>query len=449
MLNIRLIILFYTKPIYSPNKANIQVYTLTRSLKLFNNFINGGRTRAFRKPLKVYDNNLEQLDMDFHQTSIDDPKVQDYIATILESLCVPRKKTLEYLNSKLTVYKFLQELSKDGHIQANYFLEIIDKKTKISKLTLFTGGMISAGFAGCLLANPLLSGVLESIVGFVKSPSGIPILSALCSTGMAAYGIYTILSDGKSPEYNRVRDLTFTILKSVVSLTAQALLIASSVTLMPIVASLAIASLCILSSVINVCKELFSLVQELVQQNKPDVDGHSPFYLHRAYLRHEIASITHRNAAIINFLTAVAVIAVTTASVLAPGGPLLIAGVLMSYALIYGLQYYMLKANDKIMREKLQDGVRNIINDHAEFNEFELQDMNNSDVEDETSSSEYESTNKTVATVSRVSSGGLSFFSKNKSSKANDEKNHEQQLALINNEEDDDELDSNTSLGFN
>lgn len=344
--------------------------TLINSLKQFNLFVNGGQAKAFRKVLKAYNSNLDNLNSDFHETTINNPLVREHIKLILRNLSISQKKSNKYFNDNLSVYNFLVMLNRDGYLQANYFLEKVNKKTRISKLQLFIGGVVTSGTLLSILSNPAFSDALSFIIGFLQSPIGVPLLGGLFSLSMAVYNIYTTVTDEKHTDFTRTRDLIFNILKSLVTLTAYGLVIASSILMTPLVASLFIGGLYVLAAVINVGKELFALVQELVQ--KDPIDGETLLDHQRSYIRHEIAYKTHRNAAIINLTTAVALIGTTLISSFVPGGAVVILGVLAALTLIYGAQYFLLKYNNKIMRSELQNELNKVNELHSETREMEM-----------------------------------------------------------------------------
>jgi hypothetical protein len=404
------------------------LHTLIQSLKAFDAYIKGGKSKFLRRPMKFYKHNLEKLDNDFNVVTINHIKIRQHIESILKSLCMSQEKANTYFAANLSINDFLQKLSREEYIQANYFLEIIDRKTRISITNLVDGGLISAGVIASILSTPLFSGVLAFITGFLESPIGLPILSIVFTVGKATYSIYYTITDKTQTLFNSVRDISFTLLKSIISLIAYSLVLASSIAITPIVASIVIAGLLVLTSVIDSFRELFCLVQELVRKDNILIDGVSSLNMHRSQIRHEMGYQKHRNAAIINFVSAIAFTMITAVSCFVPGGFFVTLGVVAAFALIYGIQYSVLKYNDKIIREELQTKLRLINNQFIDSNENEMTELPSWESQSLSHSSNKPSLSEGKPVLSRepqtaqlgFSTSGLSFFAP--SSLSNDDR---------------------------
>ena len=405
--------------------TNLQ--TLIQNLKAFDAYIKGGKCKSLYRPMKVYNKNIQQLKTDFNVTTINHIEIREHIESILKNFCVSQENANKYFAANLSVYNLLEELSKEGYIQANYFLELIDKKTRVGLLTLIIHGLIPAGIIASLLSASFFSGVVAFITAFLESQLGLPILSLIYTAGKATYDIYYITTDRKQNSFNSIRDVSFILLKSFISIIAYSLVLASSITITPIVASIVIAGLLVLTSVINSFRELFCLVQELVKKESPPLDSESLLYNQKSYLRHEMGYKKHRNAAIINLVSAIAFTMVTAISFLVPGGFLVTLGAVAAFALIYGIQYVALNYNERIIREELQEELSLINNEHIGSNDLEMTELHSCDSLAFAYSSKQQSENKSKPKEAKAqlkskfsfSTSCLSFFS---SSTSDDER---------------------------
>ena len=348
--------------------------TLIHSLTQFDAYIRGGSKRSLKRYMKYYDKRINALNTDFKSTIIDDESVSKHIELMLTNLGVPKSEWNNYFGHDLTVYDSLLKLSQGGHLQITWLVELIDKKERLNKMAIATGLLIPAGIAAAILYSPPLEGVLASIKAFFASADSLPILGIVKTTLFSTYNLYRIFSDIKQPLFNRWRDATVVIAKAAANYVGYALWLLSAVTMTPVVAALFA-----VSSLLDLGKEVFCLVQEVIQHKKtPPGCEDDVLNTQRTKIRHEIGYKTHLNAAIINLVTAAAVVSIMAAWTFAPGGIVVILSCLAALAVVYGIQYIALRHNRSVMRDKLQTQLtqaeKEYLESNAQTSELELVD---------------------------------------------------------------------------
>lgn len=328
--------------------------------------------------MRYYDQRLASLNRDFKSILIDDTSINEHIRVLLINLGIPKSQWDKYFGNELTVYDFFLALSQAGHLQMSYIVRVIDRKEKISRLAIVTGIALPAGIAACILSTPPMADVWASMRAFLASTESLPILGIVKTTLFSTYNLYQIFSDKKQPLFNRLRDASFVIAKAAINYVGYSLWIASIVSMTPIVASLFV-----ISSLLDLGKEIFCLVQHAVQYSKTAVGPEEDMLnTRRNQIRHKIGTQSHLNAAIINLVTAVVLVGVFAAWTFAPGGIIVVAASIAALILVYTIQYFVLRHNKREMREKLQKELSLVEDEYRKENplEFELSDIEPSDI---------------------------------------------------------------------
>lgn len=348
--------------------------TLVKSLKQFDTYIKGGSVKSLKRHMKYYNNRIDLLNSHFKSILIDDASIHDEIESLLTNLGIPKKQWNKYFGHELTVYDLLLELSQAGYMQIAQIVRIIDRKEKVSRMAIALGIIVPVAFAGTILTTPPLESTLAALQAFFMSTESLPILGMIKTTLFSAYNLYQIFSDKTQPLSNRWRDAAFVLIKAAVSYVGYALWMASAVSMTPVVAALFVAS-----TFLDLGRQVFCLVQELAQYRKTPVgDDVDDLNINRNHVRHEIGYKKHLNAAIINLVTAVAIVGIMAAWTFAPGGIVVILASLAALAVVYGVQYLALRHNEHAMRDELQKELRCIEADNCVLecdNEFELREI--------------------------------------------------------------------------
>lgn len=336
----------------------MMLQSLIDSLKACNDYINGGRYGHLDLWFARYNTRLDDLRTEFMLTGINNLELAASLRTILTSLDIPEEQICEYLQSELSVYEFFMDLSRKGHLQSTSIVELIDSKTAFSTLTLFLAALVStavaAGAGASLLFIDAFSEVLALLKHFLASNAGLPILGLLKAVTTLAFFSWLYLSDDKQPWFNRIRDTSFQIVNALILIIGNIIWIAYASPITPLVAALFI-----VSPVLDVIKELFCLIQEIYQyNNKTIARNENSLSDMRGYTRHESGFNKHLYAAIINLAVAVAIMGIMIAWCFMPGGLLVSIVAIVSLGLVYGVKLLALSLNEGIMRDSLQDQLR-------------------------------------------------------------------------------------------
>lgn len=301
--------------------------------------------------MKIYNRRPVKLNRNFHLITIDsDDEVIKGIKTILKNLNIPECHWDRYFGLDLTVYEFLVTLSRDGHHQINDILELIDEKTSLGKLEFVLGGFLSTVIIGLLLSTPAFSNVLAVLKSFLTSVTGLPVLGLIYTSITALYSLYKNQFDHRKPLLNRFRDNFFLLANTTLNMVAYGLWIVAATAMTPVIGGLFVAA-----SAVDVVKEIFCLTQEYLQyKNRPPIPESDPLTIHQTHARHVFGYAKHRNALIINLVSAVFLVGIMAAWCFVPGGIFVTIAAVAAIAIVYTAKTLILKANEKIMRERLQ-----------------------------------------------------------------------------------------------
>ncbi|PJE11186.1 MAG: hypothetical protein CK430_09080 [Legionella sp.] len=334
---------------------------MVSSLTSFDSYFRGGRTDTLKNHMKYYDKNLEELEKDFHKTTISaSPEIKAQIKSIVKNLNIsPQEWKEEFKKENLTIYEFLLKLAKKGYSQSDYIISLIDKKTQFGKLTLFLGGSgIIVTLITTLMATSTLQLTWELIKAFSSWIYGAPILGLIGTFSMGLFDFYSNYHNQKATIANRFRDNFFLILTTVAKLTASILLLAAGVVMSPV-----IAGIFVLGSGIDVLKELFCLAQEYFQYKffSPHLNENDQLSVHRAYARRVFGYESRMSSLQINLLAALAIVAIMALWCFFPGGGLAISiGAIAAIGLVYTAKYLWLKHKESTLREHLQEQLHDL-----------------------------------------------------------------------------------------
>ncbi|CDZ77104.1 hypothetical protein BN59_01386 [Legionella massiliensis] len=327
------------------------MHSLLESLEHFDSYIRGGSSKYLKKYMHRYDDSPEILDIDFHRLRISDsPAIRTRVLSILKNLNIPKKKRKTF-NTNITVYELLTQLSREGHPQVDYLLDLIDDKSKISKWGLVLVGGVLASIALYFLSLPAFKFVIDAIKVFASSVISIPIVGLVYNVGLSLYYFFDIYTDNRKTEFNRWRDSFFQFLNTSANIAAYILLIATSAAASPVVGGLYVAA-----AAVDALKEAFCLVQEFIQYlTSPPIDEADQLSVHRAYARRVFGFEMRRNALGINLAAALLLVGITALWCFLPGGIPATIVAFSAIGLVYLVKYALLKWNEEHLREHLQD----------------------------------------------------------------------------------------------
>jgi len=327
--------------------------SLERSLQALNRYIKGGKTKALIKDLAYYDDRISVLKRDFYSVTMDDPGIQSSVETILSSLHIPKAQWLHYRRSDWTVSDFLAKLTSKGHLQPAYFLGRIEKKKSFSFWDLLMGGLLTAAISLGILSLPALSGLVESLLGVLTSFTGMPVIGMIFSGLMLLVGSGINLFDKKKSWLNRSRDLLFALVSAAFTFSAYAMWL-SAFPVMPLVGAFLFVS----ASVVDAVREGVCLVQEYARyRSRRGMSGREQACAEAQYT---VSYKMHRNAALINIVTAIVLVGLIAAWSFAPAGMAVTIGIIAAIVVVCVIKYVALKRNERVMRESLQEKMAEI-----------------------------------------------------------------------------------------
>ncbi len=350
--------------------------SLVETLKEINKFIKGGEYKALKPKIAAYSYHLVEFNRDFHIITIysdkdyrsnapvlksasadqedDTPSILAELETLLTHLGIPKYRWGRYLNSNLTLYDLLCQLNADlqkiGDIQMHTIISLIDEKTSQSKKILFTGGAVFLGILSALSLTPFMQGLVELVKIVMASAMAFPILGLIYTGASALYYAYENHFDKKRSLLNRIRDNSFLFINTALNVSAYAVWIAAAAVMTPVTAILFI-----VAAVTDVCKELFAATQNYLEYKNHPLLIKEDLHGHQEQARRQIGYVKHRNAALINIIGAVVLLAIMIAWNFVPGGLFVTIAAVAAIAVVYGLQRMAIKSNEKIMRERLQN----------------------------------------------------------------------------------------------
>ena len=198
-------------------------------------------------------------------------------------------------------------------------------------------------------------------MGFVASSSGLPIIGLFITSVVSAYGLYQAFSNQKQPVFDRIRDALFIMAMGATNIIGYGILLGTGMIMTPVVAGFFV-----LSSSLDVVKEIFCMIQEAIQykQYRSDFNHPDSLSVHRSVHRHEVRYQKHLNAAVINLISALAVVGIMAIWCFLPGALIVTVASIAALAVVYGVKYCALKHNDTTMRNRLQENLTHVLKEH-------------------------------------------------------------------------------------
>lgn len=326
---------------------------IENTLDCFNQYLQGGSIEQLKRHMDEYDGKRQSVRDNFHTIPISNNAIKNRINTLLKALFIPSDQINNYLSSDLTVFDLLLDLHRNNiaGIQTDYLIELINKKSRWRKRDFFLIGALLSVILGVMAMIPSFSAIIVALYGLLTSPRALPIVGLVYSLSVTAYMIFSHQFDRKIPLYDRIRNNFFVIASMVLNIIAYSLWISS-----PIGITYVVAGLFVSSAFMHVIKEGVALLKELIinYRNQHVYAGENSIEINVDYVRHEFSFKKHRNAALINLVTAIALAGVMTAWHFIPGGFLLSAIAVLSIGIIYGTQMLLKQKNDAVIRENLQ-----------------------------------------------------------------------------------------------
>lgn len=323
--------------------------SIVLTLHHLNTFLKGGSTDSLLRHLKRYDKRPEVLHKDLNVLTLGNPDIWEAVEDILYTLGIPPSAWGKYRKRKDTVSGFLQKLSQNGYLQVTYFIEKMEEKKLVTKMLIFFGVFYSAAVVAAILSTPYFASFVSFLFDFLSSELGIPVSGIVQAALTTAYSLYQTCSDGKQSILNRVRDTVFTLAKAAASFVGYALWISATVSMTWIIAGMFVAS-----SILDLAREVFCLVQGEIQYWKnPPVVSDDPVVVNRGKVRHKVTYEQHRNAAIISLVSAILVIGLTAVLTFVPGTVAAICS-FVALGLVYVATYLLQRKNEQYMRNRMQ-----------------------------------------------------------------------------------------------
>lgn len=350
------------------------MHSLLLSLDHFDLYIRGEKSKFLKKRMKYYNYRSEILARDFHRLKISSsPEVKNRIHSILLNLNIPRKKWKNF-DPNLSVYDFLLQLARDGHSQVNYLLDLIEEKSRLSKLGLALSGGVVFSLIIYLLTQPAFRFIIEIVQSLLSSVFTIPVGGLVYSLGLSAYYFWRIYNNKRETSFNHWRDSIFQLLTSALNLSGHLVLIISAAVASPVIGGLYVAA-----ASVAVIKEAFCVVQEYFQYlMSPPINESDHLNVHRAYARHVYGFKKRRNALGIDLTAALLLVAITALWCFLPGGIPATIAAYTAIGVVYLIRFALLKWNEERLREQLQDQLAELegiyTNDSKEWaNENEIE----------------------------------------------------------------------------
>ncbi|RUR08110.1 hypothetical protein [Legionella sp. km772] len=382
---------------------SLHASSLVQSLKEINKFIKGGEYKALKQSMKGYDRHLIQFKRDFYLLTVyagrdyqssepilesgqednkhDNTAIIEELETLLTNLSIPKYRWGKYLNSQLTVYDLLCQLNADLQIKANIqlhtIIELLEERKARNKRLYLIASITAALLLIASLVSPFLMGIIAVAKIVFASSIAFPIMGLLFTVGRSAFYAYQNHFDKKSSLFNRLRDNSFLLLNAALNVSGNIVWLASSTVIAPV----ASVTLFLLSSVVDVVKEVFAAVQNYLLYKDYKAKNDSPLLnqdLHnqQEQARHQIGYRQHRNAAIINTVAAVLLLGIMIAWQFIPGGIFVTMGAIAAIGIVYQVQRMVLKANQNTMRDQLQTELRQLETSYEQTNGIPLEDVN-------------------------------------------------------------------------
>jgi hypothetical protein len=328
-------------------------------LERFVEYIGGEDSRILENHLRHYNGRLPELNYNYHTLKINSYlELQQSVNKLLESLNIPSSTWESYYKNE-SIYSLLLQLNREGHLQIEYILKLLDRKNW-KKYLFFTllaaGGM--ASLVGLLFLQPFYP-LLLMFKNLFASAIGMPVLNllytAVSTTGWFIYN-YT---NQKITSFNRLRDNFFLLASASLSITAYSLWILMAAPMTPLIAYLSLAA-----CAVNVCRELFCLVQEHYR-SAPLIHENEWPLVHQAYARQHYGDTKHLTALTIDLFGSLFLLGVIAAWSLLPG-VLSLTIALTSIGLIHGLKYVLHQVSDAWNRANLQVLLKEIPSHYAD-----------------------------------------------------------------------------------
>lgn len=361
--------------------------SLVSSLQEINKFIKGGEYSDLKQSMKAYDRRRLKFYREFYLRTICADKdyqaepwsliktgdgEQDLDAAVLlelerllAQLDIPKHHWGRYLNSNLSIYRILCQLNADlqvkVNIQVNTIIELLDERKNHNRKFLIIFIAASVLSAATVVISPFRVGIIELAKLIMTTSITFPIFGILLTLASAVYYGYQNCADEKRSLFNRIRDNGFLLLKTALNLTGNIIWLSSAA----VVAPVASVTLFLLSSVLDVVKEVFATIQNYslykgYQGKNHLISDTLDLHEQQEHARYQIGYRQHRNAALINTAAAVLLLALMVAWQFVPGGLFATIGAIALMGIIYQGQRMVLKSNSKIMRDELQNELRRL-----------------------------------------------------------------------------------------
>lgn len=313
-------------------------------------FINGASTKSLDETLSCYDNDMTQLNRDFHQTKINQSdEIHQSIIKILKSLNVSQEEQ-DSVNPEQTIYEFLASLAQNGHPQLIYLVDQLDNKKRFRFLKMLLGPGIVVSFIATVFSIAAFHLLIEFLRLITSSLIAFPIIGLISNTFLNIYYIIINQADSKKTLFNRVRDLIFILSSAAIQISAYIFLIVTGVATSPIAGAIFVSG-----SIFNVFKEIFCLFQEvIIYKSKPYITENEPLYVHKAYARREFEYQKRVNALAINLLCALIVVGISVFWSFVPGGLPIAITALTAMSVVFLIKIACIKYNEYRLRERLQ-----------------------------------------------------------------------------------------------
>ena len=358
---------------------------LLKRLDEFNAFFKGGSSKNLKQAMRFYDRDPDPL-QDFYQTLIfSNSDVEQRIKLIADTLNITKEWNVlaGHRPADLTVYDFLTQLAQQGFSQADYIIDRIDKKTRLSKLNLTVGGISIAAVILPLLATPAAHFIVALIHAFFSSMLAIPIIGLLYHSSTGIYNFISTVINRKLTPFNRFRDNFFLVLGTGAKIIACILLIAAADVMSPM-----IASIFVFGAGIGVIKEIFSLGQEYIDYVLHPPQNDNGVWDKCAEARRHAGTQKRVYSLGIDLVASLGLVGIMAAWVFGPGGMAITIMAVTAIIVVQFIKHAYHKRSDAGVRENLQATLTEIVETHEKSAANELIQENTLSATHTTSASE-------------------------------------------------------------
>lgn len=341
--------------------------SLVKTLKAFEKYIEGGSVAELLLHMQNYDN-LDRLNRHFRKpyiTSEENAVLTEEEKKLLQTL----KDLLHKLNIddtefpfKDNIYDFLAAISREGHQQTAFILNLINEKDFFNKIKItFLGG----GAITTLVFGFIYLVAFEEILGIVLSLQAslllIPFLGLIFTSIAALYQFIENQSDATLSAYTKKKNNIFLGINALVGILGYLLILFSASTFF------ITTSLLILGALINVVKDIFDLINydKIYYSGSIDLSEEKDPLIHKAFYRSQFNYEKKRNDIIIGLAASLLLMSIVILWCCLPVGIYTTVSIMTLKGLVYLSKMIFQKLNEINERNRLQEKLSEVDSNKA------------------------------------------------------------------------------------